>query len=442
MAGDWETVGQADGWEPVRPPQKKTEKAGGWWNVLAPLDAAASYASGMVATPVAGIAGLGAALTPGLEQGAGKRTVEAVSNALTYEPRTTGGQAAMNVAQVPGELIDKAARYMGESQESIGPMAATVAHTVAALTPMAIGQRQRQRVSDPRNAVRDATLAKAKEAGYVVPPTVENPSFLNKRLEGVAGKAAIKQEVQIRNQEVTNSLAKKAVGVPDDVALTPGVLEARRDALAAPYREVAALSPRAAAMLDALKKARAEAQSWFKSYERSAHPEHQAKAESLKQRAAVLEKAIEREASNTGRRGLVDDLKAARQEIAKTYDVEAALNVGDGNVSANILGNRYDKGKKLTGELETIAKFDQAFRPFTREGSMVPTPGVSHLEHITAAGLGVGGHASGLGWLPAGLPLLSGPTRSMLLSGPFQRPPAPLKPHPVVPFLLAPDASK
>jgi len=138
--------------------------------------------------------------------------------------------------------------------------------------------------------------------------------------------------------------------------------------------------------------------------------------------AQMLETAIERIAARSGITGLLERLRDARTKIAKSHDVERALNVGSGDIDAAVIGRMLDRGAPLSGGLETIGRFQQAFRPFARDVAGVPTPGVSGTEGLAAAHLGITGHAAGMGWLPAGLPLLRGPARSLMLSEMMQRP--------------------
>jgi len=266
-----------------------------------------------------------------------------------------------------------------------------------------------------KNAVRDATVTAAQDAGYVMPPSTLNPSFLNKRLESIAGKAAVGQEAATRNQEVTNSLVRKALGLADDAPLSESAIQQVRQAAGQPYRDVAALSQDAKDALDLLKQARFEANAQFKYYGRSADPQALAKALSASKEAQGWEQLIEQEATKTGNQGLVDALKDARTLIAKTHDVDRALNTSTGNVAATELGKMIDKGRPLTGELETAGRFADAFPQLAREGSKIPTPGVSKSEAIMAALLGLGSHPAA-----AMLPLASPVARKIVLSKPYQ----------------------
>ena len=274
-----------------------------------------------------------------------------------------------------------------------------------------------------QNAIRDATLKEAQEAGYALPPSAVKRSFLGNRLESIGGKAAVGQEAAYRNQQVTNNLARKALGLSDDVPLSTTTLEELRRQAGQAYREVASLSPRAAAALEELKTARFDANNYWQHYNRSADPNSLKLARELGSKVEELERTIEEAARGANRPELVKALRSARAYIAKTYEVEKAINVATGDVSAPVLGRAIDKGRPLTGELATIGKFQQAFPSYAREGASIPTPGVSKSEAISSAILGTVGYGAGgpAGILAGSLPLLSGPVRHGILSGPAQR---------------------
>jgi hypothetical protein len=287
-------------------------------------------------------------------------------------------------------------------------------------------------------SVGKATLQEAHEAGYVVQPSTVKPGFVTNRLESVAGKAAVAQDAALRNQSTTNRLAAKAIGLPEDMMITMKALEDVRAQAAKPYQEVAALTPPVAAqtprwragqqkssatILDELKQARADATAFFRHYDRSADPSSLTKAKQAAATADSLETQLETIATAAGKPELVDQLHAARQLYARTYDVERALNLGDGNVSASLIGRMLDKGRPLTGELKVIGKFAQAFPRVARDASSLPPPSVSGTDAAASAilgGIGYGAAGGPAGLLAAGLPLLRGPARSAVLSGAMQ----------------------
>lgn len=239
-----------------------------------------------------------------------------------------------------------------------------------------------------QNSVRDKTLAAAQAAGYVIAPSKVNPSAINNTLESFAGKAATAQEAAIRNQEITNSLAAKALGLPGNAPLTSEVLKDLRAESGLAYQKVASLNPLAKKTLDDLKTARHEASIQYKFYDRSADPAALKAAQSAERLSDNLEWRLQSIATGSKQPGLVSDLRNARKTIAQSYKVERALNLGNGNVNASKLSTSIGQ---LTDELDTIARFNKAFPQFTREAGSVPAPGVSKLKALTMAGLAVGG---------------------------------------------------
>lgn len=270
-----------------------------------------------------------------------------------------------------------------------------------------------------RNSMRDATLAEGRAAGYKVPNSEVAPSFLGNRLESLGGKAAIKQKATIDNQQVTNALARKALGIADDTPISQGTLDNLRKTAGKAYAEVASLSPQAASDLEALKVARNEAQGWFNAYNRSARPDDLAKAKAARTLTDELENALEQHAADAGKDSLIPALREARQQIAKTYTVERALNKATGDVSAPVLGRLFDKGKPLSDGLDTVGKFNQAFPKFTGNAASTPAAGVSKVEALSGALMGGAGAAltgSPAGLAAAALPLVSHPARALALS--------------------------
>lgn len=274
------------------------------------------------------------------------------------------------------------------------------------------------------NSVRDASLEAARKEGYVIEPSAVRPNALNNALESIAGKAATTQEAAIRNQPITNKLAARELNLPEDTALTPQILEKYRDTVSAPYSEVKSLSRGAADTLKKLQEARSEARIQQKYYDASLKPQALAAAKAAKTQEKNLEAYLEQIASNRGRPDLVAAMKDARTKIAKSYEIEDALNLGDANVSAPEIARSLQSGTPLTGNLETIAKFAAGpGKRVTREGESVPPPGVSQMRPIAALGgaaigSSTGGTAAGL--LGGGVPLFAGPTRSLILSEAYQ----------------------
>jgi hypothetical protein len=371
----------------------------------APLMRTGAGIGGNIAGNITALAPI--ALIPGANTVAGAGALGLTAAAL--QPAESVGERATNMA-VGGALGAGTQAIAGPGARALGEWGANRESQVL--------NRQTQ------NSVRDSTLREAQAAGYVVPPSAVNQSGMNKVLESVAGKAAVGQEAALRNQEVTNSLARKALGFPEGTPLSEQALRQYRHAVGRPYREVSALSPQAAQNLEALKNARHQATAYNRHYTMSADPNSLNQARHFQQQAEALEQSLEQIAQQSGRPQLVDALRDSRRQIAMSWDVEKALNVGTGDVSAKALGRSLDKGRPMTGELATAGRFAEAFGPYARDAASIPTPGVSKVGALASALMGGGGMAAAgpAGVIAGAVPFVAPPAaRSAVLSGPYQR---------------------
>lgn len=290
------------------------------------------------------------------------------------------------------------------------------------------------------NAPKAEILANALKEGFTAPPSAINPSFWNKRLESIAGKAAIRQDSVIRNQEnFVNPLVRKELGIPDNQPISGKVLKDIRIASSEPYKQVGELptppslakgysinsKPQTLSKVDLenLKQARNDAQGWYKAYERSASPEDLNKAKQAEAIATDLENRFDDRALRAGKPELIKQLRDARKQIAKTYTVDSARNVATGDIDPVILGRILDKNPDLlTGNLKKIAETQQAFPQYLGDATKVPTPGVSKSEALASellATAGAGG-AGAPGLMAGGIPLISDPIRNLILSKWYQ----------------------
>lgn len=289
-----------------------------------------------------------------------------------------------------------------------------------------LGERQAtQAAQQSRNAVNTETLRRGQEAGYVVPPSSVNPSAVNRILESLAGKAATNQAAAQKNMGVTDELARRAAGLGPNEALSKEALRASRQRMAAPYREVASLSPKAAADLEALKQARFDSKLQWKGYNRVGDPKFHEAATAADKQVAALNQSIEQAAAGAGRQDLVKALNEARTNIARNRQVQEALNVGSGRVDPAVIGRALDRGSPLSGELETIGRMQQAFPQSMRDMSGQQAAGTNQLMGVLAPLMGgaVGHTAGGIPGAIAGAAPFVVPagTRQALLSGPGQR---------------------
>jgi hypothetical protein len=324
---------------------------------------------------------------------------------------------------IPGGFLSTIGSIAGEKLG--GPVGAMIGALAPSAVKTGINEVRAPRLAQQQqqNVVRDATLREAREAGYVVPPSATRSSLTENVLESVAGKSAIKQEAALRNSQVTNQLAAKALGLPENTAITDTMLNSIRYRAAQPYRDLAAVSPRAKLYLEELQAARSDAKLYWQDYFRNGQAEKYHAAKNFDTKAEGLERKLEIVARSVGKQDLLPAMRQSRVEIAKAWDVEKALNMGDAGVSARILGRMLDRGRPLSGELKTIAKFAEGpGKQFTAEASATPAPGVSYTLPLTAGILGYGGVSAlgGPGLALAAAPLLRPGARKMLLSDWYQ----------------------
>lgn len=293
------------------------------------------------------------------------------------------------------------------------------------------------------------------QSGYVIPPADLNPGLVTEALSGLSGKIKTAQVASQRNQPITNSLARKAIGVADDAPITADALQAIRtqagstgyapiraagevtadkayfkalDNIAGQYQGAARSFPGAAKnpvidMVDGLRQQKfdaGDAIDMIKVLRESADKAYRTGDTGLgkasKEAASALEGQLERHLTSAGEPEALAAFQEARKLIAKTYSVQKALNPQTGDISAPALAKMLDKGKPLSGDLLTIAQAAQAFPKATQALKEAPKAW-SPLDVAVGA---IGGASSG-GML-GGLAMASRPAvRSMLLSGPVQR---------------------
>ncbi len=133
---------------------------------LGVIEPALAIASGAVAEPVSGIAGIVQAINPLAEEGAGARAVEATREALTFQPRTPEGQAGL---QAVGEALAPVTEAFGAVETALGdvgfqvagPIGGAIGKTIPAAVGSALGFRGRgaipAAIKAPRTVVEGAT---------------------------------------------------------------------------------------------------------------------------------------------------------------------------------------------------------------------------------------------------------------------------------------------
>ena len=242
--------------------------------------------------------------------------------------------------------------------------------------------------------------------GYVVPPATIKPNVRNVALESIGGKQATEQTARMVNQQVTNKLANRTLGLPETREITQDSLEQVRDEAGKVY-EVVKNAGRIAADADykaGLQKMRAEiseimsdfpdadvaaagdidkliksldvadfdaksGMAFLKQLRNEAadnlaaldDPTRKALGRAQRSAAENLEEMVFRHLDKIGQGGLAKQFDNARRQIAKSYTIQAALDEGSGSVDAMKLSQILNKGKPLSPELELAARMGGSF---------------------------------------------------------------------------------
>jgi hypothetical protein len=285
-----------------------------------------------------------------------------------------------------------------------------------------------------RDVEKMATLTAGRELGLNVPPSLTGAGHVERAIESIGGKADIAREMSSRNREAIQIAARRAAGVPEHLPINEDTLAAARIPMYGPYNEIASISPRARTALAEMRSAREEAQGYWREYNGPNHPMAAKKeAERLDAKALAYEKLIDFEATKAGRPDLLPALRQARVQLAKNADVGRALIPGTGEIDARSIGRTLKKRGEggMTGELQTIGKFAQAFPDFVQPKAAATDvsmlrPYASLLGFSLGAGYAGGelGHKFGggtnYGYVMAALPFLSPAARRLALSKAMQ----------------------
>lgn len=373
-------------------------------------------------------------MIPGANTVAGASVVGAVNG--LFQPTVNDRETALNVGL--GAAGGAGGQYIANKLPG-------------AITSYTANKQAKVAGNQAATAQKFAAAKAASDLGYVIPPADLNPGVATELLSGLSGKIKTAQTASQRNQTVTDTLAKKALGLPEEVPLTIDALNAIRSKAGQAYEAVSGagnIAPSATygkALDDAVKPfvsqnasfpgrkvpavvddimslkteafdagdaiqtikvLRGEADKAYAANDKLA-------GAAYKKASEALESAIDKHLVDTNApAGMLNAYRDARKTIAKTYTVQKALNNETGVVSAPRLAADLAKGKPLSGELLDVAKSATAFpasMQYLRETPKVLSPldfGAAMITRDPYAFLSLGAR-----------PL----ARNALLSGPVQR---------------------
>lgn len=373
--------------------------------------------------------------------------------------------------QMPSEALQRTMTSMGlpEAETNLERGLGVVQSAMAgSRVPMPQVGRQAPANFQRAPTTAEREFAKAQPSGYVVPPASVKPSIRNVALESVAGKAATQQIASGKNQDITNALAARSVGLSENQPITQKALSDIRAQAGQVYKDlkqtgritadrqffddlggvrettarIAKDFPEAdvgsAADIDKLVKSLAKdsfdaesAVDYIKELRKaansnlsgmnSADPSKRSLGQAQRDAATALEEMVGRHLQQIGRPDLARKFDDARRTIAKTYTVEGALET-TGNVNASKLAALLRKGKPLSPELETAARFAGAFPKAAAVPEKSGSPGVSALDFaMTAGGAATLPFIGQDPYLALAYPALRYGARNMALSKALQR---------------------
>jgi len=388
-----------------------------------------------------------------------KLAVRNVVNAVEGIPMTAMDMGVSARNMLTGSNYQMPSQMNEQSMNSFLPQASTPQEKTAGFietalagsklpVPQAANQAPTGFVKPNYDAVRQATLAGSQKAGYVVPPSTTNPSVGNTFLESFGGKIATAQDAALKNQDVTNRLAKQALGLSEDAPMTLESLKAVRGEAGDAYKTLRSVGqvtiddatsntidsvaakftgsklkealgggndiPKIVQALkdepltgdtavDAIALLRNKADGAYRAGDNEI-------GKGYKTISKAIEDLMEKQLSGDA----LKEFRDARQLIAKTHTVEGAFNPATGNVVATKLAAQLTKGKPLSQELKAAAQFGQAFPKAAKD--IVDSGSVRNTDAILGSGASVfTGNPWYLGW-----PFLRQGARSYLLSAPGQ----------------------
>lgn len=417
--------------------------------IVEPIAAIGSGAIGAFSGPVIG-AGK-ELLTQDFGKGTAEKTATEIQNALTYQPRSAGGQAVMNklgqfMESDAGKIV-QGLPVVGQELPMLGRAVSKQAIPVAA-TQYAVRQAEKAAELAAQSRLNAPLIDAAKAAnkhGLAIDPARVNPTAANKVKSAAIGADEISAETSTVNVKKIPVLAKQELGLPADQPLNVDLLKKGRAENSIAHEKMSkvgmlgsdeqffsdinsinrleGLSPAEAdflskstptliAEIDAVgqqgftgkgvvtlsRKFRKEANNIFKKTE-PLTPEEDALATAKFKIANALDNLAERKLAemhaadpSLGVGKLAKDLRNERAYIAKSYAYENALNDATQVIDASKLAKIASKDNALTGTLKDIAiaaaNFPESFK--------VTTPSATFKPRATRVGVG-GAIGFGLG---------------------------------------------
>jgi hypothetical protein len=357
-----------------------------------------------------GTAGLGTLARPTSQLGQTIQQAFAANAPTQAAAATGGGLGQAGVQELGGGAVAQTLAGLGGSLAGAG-----------LVRPKAIGPSTQQL----QNANRDEALKLGKNAGYVALPSDVGGGKVARTLEGISGKLKAEELASSKNQQVTNNLTRKYLGLPEETPLTIETLENARESVYPAYDAIRntgsinlgsqnpfsnivtgvnkvaggknalmqnvpdSYSMDADTAVQRLRELRSDGNAYVTSGTNimKPNPKEVARGNRYLAEANKLEKTIENHVTKLGQPELIEQFRDARKYIAKTFTVQKALNSELGSVDAKKIAKDLGKGAPITDELSIVGKYATAFPKVNKTVADTPTP----FTVFDLFGAGVGG---------------------------------------------------
>ena len=390
-------------------------------NYAEPVVEALGAAGGAVLGSVEPVGGT--ILGAGLGYAGGRQLIRSARQVMGYEKPQTAPQVFAEQAKdvVTGAGMEAGGAVIGAAVKPIAKAIAPVAEKIAA---------RGERMAAIKTAEQEPTniaIQQAIKAGFRLPPSIAGGS-VGRTLEGISGKIQTNQGFSRINARKANRIAADEVGLSERQSLTEPNLKQLKETAYKPYEEVKKLgrigaddefkaelltvterskevaadypedfnkevareirkfdkpSADASAMLDRIKSLRERSSRNMKSLDSDKFELGLAQ----KKIATAMENLIDRSVAKTNPTA-ISDLRAARVQLAKIYNIEDALTPG-GNVLGSVLKRQLDRGVPLSGGLKQIAEtygaFPSVMQSVERVGGELPFSALDYLVGGVAA---------------------------------------------------------
>jgi hypothetical protein len=338
-------------------------------------------------------------MNPGLPYNEAEQKFIKGAEAFTYAPRTQSGQ----------EQASALSNFL--EQSGIQGLAGMPLPVKGAPSLPSEARLTKQLQNVPKTKL----LQEANKLGFKVSPSDIGAGQIPRSLETASGKFKTQEALSANNQQAVSNIAREYLGLPQDVPLTSDTLSTLRETYSNPYEAARSLTPKQTQttsgglikskstrsgeeIVGELKIARDDARATQASLNNpniENRTEVRNQSNILNARVKQLENELDNLAKASNQPQLINELKEARKNIAKTYAVENAL-VADNIVNPKSLIKQIDKGVPISGNLKTAAKFASEYPNVNKVVRETPNPFSVYDVATTAYGAGSGNQALAL----------------------------------------------